>query len=305
MSLFFERVADYLDAHKDKIALEAHERTFREIEGYREGGMPKAESLNAILRLLNFIISNLRKYDDTVLEEDSALNDLISFEEGIASRRVHYKIDLIDLLHGIRIFRNKLWDYLRKGFREEAIESLDLFKLEKRINTLIVNFNIAVAGMYLASRDALIESQSSSLKKWEEVIKSTSRLDLKIPCKEEFAAIVRAQAEAISRRLHFDEEAVHDVITAVGEACDNAIEHGASEMGIDIHYSITSEELLVEIVDYGKGFDPTGKGDESPDLFAERGRGIFIMRNLVDRVDIKSACGCGAIVTLTKKRVFI
>lgn len=304
MKLFFIRVADFLEENKEKIALDAHEKTFREIEGYRKGGMPKEESLITILRLINFIISNFRKLDDSLAQEDSFLKDLISFEEGIASRRVHYKIDLIDLLHGIRIFRNKLWDYLRKCFWEEKVETCLFFKLEKRINTLIVNFTIAVTSMYLDSKDALIESQTSSLQKWEEVVKSTSHLDLKIPCKEEFAAIVRAQAEAIARRLHFNEEEVHDIITAVGEACDNSIEHGVSEKGIDIHYLITREELKIEIVDYGKGFDPAGKGEDYPDLLAERGRGIFIMKNLADTLDIKSTLGAGTKVTITKQRVF-
>ena len=303
--MFFNKVADFLEENKEKIAVDANDRTFKEIEGYQKGGMPKEESVNSILRLLNFIISNLRKHDESVPQDNGFLNDLIGFEEGIASRRVHYKIDILDLLHGIRIFRNKLWDYLRKGLRGEDFESCYIFKLEKRINTLIVNFVIAITGMYLASRDALIESQSCSLQKWEEVVKSTSRLDLKIPCKEEFAAIVRAQAEAIARRLHYDEEQVNDIITAVGEACDNSIEHGCSEKGVDVHYTITKEELIVEVIDYGKGFDPTGKGEDYPDLFAERGRGIFIMKNLVDRVEIKSAIGCGSAVLISKKRFLI
>jgi len=157
--------------------------------------------------------------------------------------------------------------------------------------------------MYLTSRDELIESQSSSLKMWEEVVKSTSRLDLKIPCEEEFAAIVRAQAEAIARRLNYNEETVNDIVMAVGEACDNAIEHGISEKGVDLHYTITKDDMIIQIIDYGKGFDPAGKGEEQPDLFNERGRGIFIIRNLISNVDIKSAPGAGTNVTITLRRV--
>lgn len=302
--MFFERVADYLDEHKERLAHEVNERTFREIKGYQDSGMPKDESEQSILRLINFIISNMRKQEEPFLQDDEFLKDLISFEEGIASKRVHYRLDLVDLLHGIRICRNKIWDYLRRCFTDEYVDPMHFFKLERRINTLVVYFCIAISEMYLSSRDRLIESQNSALLKWEEVVKSTSRLDLKIPCREEFAAIVRAQAEAIARRLNYDEEKVSDIIMAVGEACDNAIEHGVSEKGIDIFYTISKEALTVEVIDYGKGFDPQGKGDEHPDLFSERGRGIFIMKNLVDVVDIKSTPGEGTHLAISVNRVF-
>jgi serine/threonine-protein kinase RsbW len=301
--LFFENAADILDEQKDRLATEVNDRTYRELSGYERGGLPREESRSSILRLINFLISNLRKHEEAIPAEDEFLKALIHFEAGIASERVHYKIDLIDLLHGIRICRNKIWDCLRKDLCEKDVDGSDFFKLEKRINTLVVYFFIAVTQMYLTSRDELIASQSSSLKMWEEVVKSTSRLDLKIPCKEEFAAIVRAQAEAIARRLNYLEETVNDIVMAVGEACDNAIEHGVSEKGVDLHYTITRDDMKVEIIDYGKGFDPAGKGEEQPDLFNERGRGIFIMRNLIDSVELKSAHGVGTKVTITLKRV--
>jgi serine/threonine-protein kinase RsbW len=301
--VLFECAAAIIDEQKDRLATEVNDRTYREIEGYERGGLPREESRCSILRLLNFIISNLRTHEETNPAEDAFLKDLIHFESGIASNRVHYRIDLIDLLHGIRICRNKIWDCLRKGLCDEDIDGHDFFKLEKRVNTLIVYFFISVTQMYLSSRDELIESQSSSLKMWEEVVKSTSRLDLKIPCKEEFAAIVRAQAEAIARRLNYDEETVSDIVMAVGEACDNAIEHGASDKGVDLHYTITKDNMKVEINDYGRGFDPQGKGDEQPDLMSERGRGIFIIRNLISDVELKSAPGAGTKVTITLKRV--
>jgi serine/threonine-protein kinase RsbW len=300
---FFDRVADYLELHRDEIAHEANERTFKEIEGYHKAGMPAEESQAAILRLVNFIISNLRKEDEALPQEDELLKDLVSFEDGIASRRVHYKIDLIDVLHGVRICRNKLWDFLRKGFLGERVEVNAFFRLEKRINTLVVYFFIALTGKYLAIRDDLIESQSSALRKWEEVVKSTSHLDLKIPCREEFAAIVRAQAEAIARRLNYNDDEVSDIVMSVGEACDNSIEHGYSENGIDLHYTISMDDVRIEVIDYGRGFNPEGKGDEHPDLFSERGRGIFIMKNLTDSVEIQSIPGQGSRVIITKKRV--
>ena len=79
-------------------------------------------------------------------------------------------------------------------------------------------------------------------------------------------------------------------------------EHGVSEKGVDIRYVIMPNEIVVKITDYGKGFDPTGKGEEIPDLFSERGRGIFLMKTLSTSVNIDSKIGDGTTVTIHKQR---
>ncbi len=200
--------------------------------------------------------------------------------------------------------REEIWGRIR----EEAVccDSVsEFFILERILNTLFDDFIVEITEKFLAIRDELISCQSNSLKMWEEVVKSTSHLDLKIPCRGEFVVIARTQAEAIARRLNFDNEAVDDLVLAIGEVCDNAIEHGYSEKGVNIHYTITNEELVVEIIDYGKGFNPEGKGEEIPDLMSERGRGIFITKQLADDVTIQSKPGEGTKVTIRKKRVFL
>jgi len=148
----------------------------------------------------------------------------------------------------------------------------------------------------------MLHEQQKALDKWEEVVKSASEIRLKIPCSTEFAAIVRVQAEAIARRVEFSEEEVYDIVTAVGEVCDNSIEHGVSDQGMDVEYTMTENEFRVEVRDYGPGFDPAGKGELPPDMFSEDGRGIFLMRNLMDKVEIESQIGRGTKIVMTKAR---
>jgi serine/threonine-protein kinase RsbW len=112
---------------------------------------------------------------------------------------------------------------------------------------------------------------------------------------------VRLQAEAIARRVGFNDDEVHDIVYSVGEACDNAIEHGLSDNGVDVHYMLTNDEFRVEITDFGKGFDPAGRGEEPPDVFDERGRGIFMMKHMMDEVSFGSTAR-GTRVVLTKRR---
>jgi anti-sigma regulatory factor (Ser/Thr protein kinase) len=69
---------------------------------------------------------------------------------------------------------------------------------------------------------------------------------------------------------------------------------------MDVLYTMRDGEFRVEVRDYGQGFDPTDKGKEPPDLFAEDGRGLFLMFNLMDQVEIDSAPGKGTRISMRK-----
>jgi len=303
--LLLKKTADLLEEGREQIIDMSARKIYNIIKSYRKRGMPIAESRKTMEDTLEYIIDFLRGNEFSLGKENGLITaDLIKFEEGIASRRVVYEIDLKDVLRAIKIFRDEIWTYLSSKTTDEEIPVGAFFKLEKRINTFINYMMIQIADSYIKNLDMVIQLQEHALLGWEEVVKSASNIDLKIPCKNEFAAIVRMQAEAIARRVHYDEEEVQDIKTAVGEACDNAIEHGKSDKGIEVHYHLTMEELRIEITDYGPGFDSTGMGEEPPDPFSERGRGIFLMKALMDRVEIYSKPGEGAMVIVSKKRKF-
>ncbi len=87
---------------------------------------------------------------------------------------------------------------------------------------------------------------------------------------------------AFLTRLHIEDERVDDVILAAGEAAGNAIEHAYGDAPGTIHVLAFVDEahVVIEVRDTGRwrvGGDP------------ERGRGLGIMRALVDRVSIESS----------------
>jgi serine/threonine-protein kinase RsbW len=301
--LLLHEAADWLENNKNDIAEKVNARIYDTVGSYRKGHLPREESLKTMVTTLGYIIDFLRDKQVAVEPETSSfVSDLIKFEDGIASRRAIYEIELEDLMHGIRIFREEVWSLLASKMGNRSISAEEFIQLEKRINLFINYMTTRIASSYNKTMAEIIGSQESALKKWEEVIKSASSIELKIPCQGEFAAIVRLQAEAIARRLDYPEEEIQDIKVAVGEACDNAIEHGVSPKGIDVHYHLSPEEMQVEIIDYGPGFDPAGKGEEPPDLFSERGRGIFLIKSLMDRTEIYSKPGEGTMIILAKKR---
>jgi serine/threonine-protein kinase RsbW len=297
--------ADWLENNKMGIVDGASRKIFNIVKSYKNGSIPMDESKETMRVVLGYIIDFLRE-NALSIENDKdgsfSTNGLVKLEDGIASRRVVYEVDLEDLMRGIRIFRDEIWNLIASNMDDRAVPASEFLRLERRVNVFINFMTARIASSYNRRMTDIIRSQQSDLRKWEEVVKSAQSIELKIPCSGQFVAIVRQQAEAIARRLIYSEDEIHDIKAAVGEACDNAIEHGVSEKGVDVHYHLSPEELQIEVIDYGRGFEPKGMGEEPPDLFSERGRGIFLMKALMDRAELFSKPGKGTMIVLAKKR---
>jgi serine/threonine-protein kinase RsbW len=123
-------------------------------------------------------------------------------------------------------------------------------------------------------------------------------LDLQIPARPEYVAIVRlvVSSVAIARRNLADER-IDDLKLAVSEACTNAIEahrRAATEEQVNIIVWETVDRLEVHITDHGSGFDPYALPAHPPvtdpdQLNFERGLGIPLIRTLVDTVSFVSS----------------
>jgi anti-sigma regulatory factor (Ser/Thr protein kinase) len=84
--------------------------------------------------------------------------------------------------------------------------------------------------------------------------------------------------------------------TAVAEATMNAIEHGngnRAEIPVEVEVTQQGEEIVVAISDQGGEAHPSNSEAEQPDLLKKldgaqspRGWGLFLIRNMVDAMDI-------------------
>lgn len=299
-----DKTAELLEKNIDVIAARSAKKVFELVKSYRKGMMSQAESVKTCRDFLGYLISYLRnKISDDKLNKSDFMKDLIVFEEGIASRRLRYAIDLNDFLYAILVFKNEVWEFIKENYTGGRYKIDDFFIIENKINNLFILHVIDLTNAYIKIQKEFMLSQEAAFKKWEKVVESAYNIELNIPCREAYAAVARIQAEAIARRLRFDEEKVYDIKMAAGEACGNAIEHGSSRRGVDIHYHITPTDLIIEVRDYGQGFTlPTEEIDLPLDLLSERGRGLFLMKALMDKVDINSAPGEGTLIVLDKKR---
>ncbi len=116
---------------------------------------------------------------------------------------------------------------------------------------------------------------------------SNDVITIKLPSKAEYVSIARLAASVISNTVGFDIEEIDDIKVAVGEACNNAVLHGKSEEEVyEIAFKLSEKKIHIEVKDNGIGFDE--EKYEEPDLnhLKGNGLGIYIMKSLMDEVDI-------------------
>ncbi len=126
-------------------------------------------------------------------------------------------------------------------------------------------------------------------------LEPASSFDIELAGQPEILPGLRRRLRAWLSRYGF-EAAASDIVLAVSEALNNAIEHAYREVVGTVRLRVAADEnlLRIEISDRGRWFD-----SEPND---ERGRGILLMNSLMDSVQIESN-GSGTTVTLERRRL--
>ena len=113
---------------------------------------------------------------------------------------------------------------------------------------------------------------------------------VKLP--SDFASLVEVEnlIDKVCADLGVLEDAYGNVLIAVTEAVNNAIQHGNEEnsnLFVDVAVGDKETEFCFRIKDEGIGFDFNSLPDPTApeNLLKESGRGIFLMRNLADEVE--------------------
>jgi anti-sigma regulatory factor (Ser/Thr protein kinase) len=112
---------------------------------------------------------------------------------------------------------------------------------------------------------------------------------------------VRTAAEAFAREHGVGEDDIGAFLTAFGEALANAIEHSRSADPIEIVCRVSRDSIVAVVTDHGVGFPGGVRSGHFPELDAERGRGMHIMRRCSDIFEVRSAPGSGAAVIVGRR----
>ena len=127
---------------------------------------------------------------------------------------------------------------------------------------------------------------------------------IKIPANLKYLTDVDDFIEGFLRDCGAEESVVADIAISVSELVNNAVANGSRyspDQPIIVTIDKTNGAVTITVSDQGTGFNPDEIADPLADenLLKEAGRGIFIVRSLMDAVDI-NASGQGTMVTITK-----
>jgi serine/threonine-protein kinase RsbW len=132
-------------------------------------------------------------------------------------------------------------------------------------------------------------------------------LDLRIPSDlQQIEPVVAAVVRRCAELAFDDRQLAFNLPVALTEALSNAILRGNgqdADKEVRVRVVITEFEVTVEVEDEGAGFDLeacTADPTSPENLEREDGRGLFLMRALMDRVE--RFRGVGNVVRLTLRR---
>lgn len=130
---------------------------------------------------------------------------------------------------------------------------------------------------------------------------------IRIPSSQDYLVDIDSFLEGILRGYGMGESIIADIAISVTEIVNNGIIHGnKSDINKEVSVSIVKKnnsEIEITIADQGEGFDPTAVENpvEDKNLMREVGRGIFIVKSLMDSIVIDSKNQKGTRVILTKR----
>jgi serine/threonine-protein kinase RsbW len=98
--------------------------------------------------------------------------------------------------------------------------------------------------------------------------------------------------QKINKKLGMDDGMMYRLLVSCTEAVNNAMIHGNKSdpnKSVTVRCIVEKQTLTILVKDEGKGFDPEKLQDprEEKNLLKESGRGVFLMRSLMDSVTIK------------------
>ena len=96
--------------------------------------------------------------------------------------------------------------------------------------------------------------------------------------------------EEVNKQTRLDDGTFHRLFVSATEAVNNAILHGNKSdpaKKVCVRCVVNKDSIMVSVSDEGGGFDPASVPNplDEQNLLKESGRGIFLIRSMMDRVD--------------------
>jgi serine/threonine-protein kinase RsbW len=116
--------------------------------------------------------------------------------------------------------------------------------------------------------------------------------------------MARAFVEAVCQVAGFDEKATHAIVTATDEATNNVMRHahrGQPHAPLQIQCFFRPDGLEILLIDQGAPFDLAAVPNLDPSEERVGGRGVFLMRALMDELSCQPRGERGNMLRMVKR----
>src|SRR5438552_5892483 len=110
---------------------------------------------------------------------------------------------------------------------------------------------------------------------------------LSLPSELRMLSVARAFVEAVGQTCSLERNIIHAVVMATGEAVTNIIRHAHRNLPsaqLHIQFQVLPEAVVLTFKDQGEPFDVAQVPHMNPAEMRIGGRGVFLMRALMDEV---------------------
>ena len=128
------------------------------------------------------------------------------------------------------------------------------------------------------------------------------QFSVRLPTDAQSVPLVRGLLRQALGYLGVVEDGVEKVVLALTEACANVVQHAGEHEEYQVDVAIDDDVCRISVVDDGQGFDLATAQDDARSAL-EGGRGLVLMRALVDRLDFVQDADGRHRVTLEKRLV--
>ena len=130
-------------------------------------------------------------------------------------------------------------------------------------------------------------------------------LILSLPSDLRLLPVARAFVEASCRAAGWNSDLTNAVVLATDEAVNNAMRHAHNNdiaLTVQIACVLAADCIEVQVHDEGEPFDVTAVPDIDPGELRVGGRGVFLMRKLMDEIYCQVRRPRGNTLRLIKRR---
>ena len=125
------------------------------------------------------------------------------------------------------------------------------------------------------------------------------RISMNMSSNPNFVSVIRLTTSGIASKMGFTLDDIEDLKVSISEACTNAIKHSKKDT-FEVNFYVFEDKLTVEVKDKGVGYDISAVEEPDPEDPKTSGLGLFIIKTLMDEVDVCTCSEKGTIIKMTK-----